>query len=130
MAIFQTKRMSAENGDKTLFLKFLVSTVGVIASFSRRQGFTQTPAAAVRTGAGAYTLNLDQRWQDLLAAGEKIIGAVTNTSGFEMEVTAVNLNVAQPNVTVQFRRNSDFAAADVPDASSVTIWLVLKDSTV
>jgi hypothetical protein len=130
MATYSYKAQSGECGVKDLYLEFAVGATGAVGAYARRQGFTQTPSSAVRNSAGNYTLNLDQRWQALVDFNGKVVGAVAVGDGSEMTVVSRNLNVAQPNVVVQFRRTDTGAAADPPNPSSVLIHLQLKDSTV
>jgi hypothetical protein len=131
MAIFPYKNQAAECGVKDLYLAFAVGASGAVGAFTRRQGFTNgSPAAAVLGTTGVYTLNLDQRWQALMDAQGKIIGAVAVADGVQMEVTSVNLNQAQPTVVVTWRRTDTGAAANPPNGSVCNIHLQLKDSTV
>lgn len=131
MAMFGYQSRSPEAGIKDLYLTFAVGASGAVGAFTRRQGFTNgSPAAAVLGTTGVYTLNLDQRWQDLVDANVKVIGAVAVADGVEAEITSVNLNQAQPTVVITMRRTDTGAAANPPNGSKLNIHLQLKDSTV
>jgi hypothetical protein len=130
MAIFSYRNQAAECGVKDLYLAFAVGASGAVGAFARQQGFTRSPAAAVLGTTGVYTLNLDQRWQALLDASVKVIGAVAVADGVEAEITSVNLNQAQPTVVITMRRTDTAAAANPPNGSTLIVHLQLKDSTV
>jgi hypothetical protein len=130
MAIFSYANKAAEAGVKDLYLAVAIGAAGAVGTFTRQQGFTRSPAAAVLGTAGVYTLNLDQRWQGLVDAQGKIIGAVAVADGVQMEVTTVTLNAAQPLVVVTWRRTDTGAAANPPNGSIMNVHLQLKDSTV
>jgi len=131
MALFGYDNKSPEAGVKDLYLNFAVGAAGAVGAFTRRQGFTNgSPAAAVLGTTGVYTLNLDQRWQALLDANVKVIGAVAAADGVNAEITSVNLNQTQPTVVITMRRTDTGAAANPPNGSSLNIHLQLKDSTV
>lgn len=131
MALFSYVNRSPEAGLKDVYLEFAVGAIGAVGAFARRQGFTNgSPAAAVRTGAGAYTLNLDQRWQALVDDSIRVAGTIVGaTDGYVGNVLAASLNQAQPTVTIVLRR-ADGTAADPPNGSVLKVRLTLKDSTV
>lgn len=139
MAMYSYNSQLAENGVKELYLEVAIGATGAVGTVTRRQGFgaaypanPTSLAAIVRNSAGNYTLNLDQRWQALIGWGVSIVGGPTAAGdGTSPFVISRNLNVAQPNVVIEFRAyNSATAAADPTNGAVLLFYLALKDSTV
>ena len=139
MAMYSYNSQIAECGVKELYLEAPIGATGAVGTVVRQQGFgaaypanPRSLASIVRTGVGLYTVNFDQRWQSMIGFGYVTIGAPTGVGdGTDWFVTAVNLNVAQPNVTLKVvAYNSATTAADPTNPSTIQLWFAMKDSTV
>lgn len=95
---------------------------------------SQTPArtsrmTVARTGVGAYTITLQNKWAALLYVGATIaFAAPTAAQGTFVTVTSANVSAETPTIVVQFRRPDTNAAAEVP--ASCTFQLAIDISNV
>lgn len=139
MAMYSYNSQEAECGLKELYMEVAIGATGAVGTITRQQGFgaaypanPRSLASIVRNSAGLYTLNLDQRWQAMLGfAVNSIVASVANADGFSYIVTARNLNVAQPNIVVQFLQYTNATLAGDPTSGAILqFYLAMKDSTV
>jgi hypothetical protein len=138
--MYSYNSQEAECGLKELYLEVTIGAAGAVGTVTRQQGFgaaypanPRSLASIVKNGtAGNYTLNLDQRWQAMIGfACNSIVASIATTDGFSYIITARNLNVAQPNIVVQFLAyNSGSTNADVTNGAILQFYLAMKDSTV
>jgi len=138
MAHYPQITRSPEAGLKDLYLEVpITNTSGNPGTPVRRQGFGLVnglgTSPIVRSSAGVYTLNLDQRWQGCVEVDVVMAdGTVTSTDGYNLFRVVRQLNQAQPAIVINLS-NAAGALADpfaTSGAGSMIVHLTLKDSTV
>ena len=122
--------MTLEKGPVALYLKATIGAVGApTISAINSKGFI----SIVRTGVGAYTLNLGSAvgvdtYQRLLMAMHVCIGA-SSTAVSMVVVQDNSANLAAPNVKVQFESATGAAPVELGNGEILLVKLDLSNST-
>jgi hypothetical protein len=82
-----------------------------------------------RTGTGAYTVTLEDKYVGLLLADYRLVLAAGAPTGMMMVIRSVAVNAATPTVAIQFVDEAG-AAEEIASGSTLLLKLELKASGV
>lgn len=119
-----------EKGRVSLFLVILTTTSGTVGTLTTKKGI----ASVTRTGVGAYTVVLEDKYVGRLAISPWLEGTASSGTPAATKAVTVNCyNVVVGNATNQFKLQclqQSGAAGEVDDGWSIIVSIEMKDSLV
>lgn len=119
-----------EKGRVTLFLRILTTTAGAFGTLTTKKGIT----SVTRTGAGQYTVVLEDKYVSNLAVAAWVegTGATGIPGGGKATTVVANTFVMGSTTPNSFKLTclNGVAAADVDDGWTIVCEITFKDSTV